>query len=56
LAVKFSLQAVNDGLETTLAEGFALEASLFGLCAGTEDKQEGTQAFLEKRKPQFLGR
>src|SRR6266702_2991950 len=48
LAVKFSLQAVNDGVETTMAEGFALEASLFGLCAGTEDKKEGTQAFLEK--------
>jgi len=56
LAVKFSLQAVNDGLETTMAEGLALEASLFGLCAGTEDKKEGTSAFLEKRKAQFSGR
>src|SRR5580765_1120290 len=56
VAVKFSLQAVNDGLETTMAEGFALEASLFGLCAATEDKKEGTAAFLEKRKPQFQGR
>ena len=56
LAVKFSLEAVNNGLETTLAEGLSLEASLFGLCAGTEDKKEGTTAFLEKRKPQFQGR
>jgi enoyl-CoA hydratase/carnithine racemase len=56
LAVKYSLEAVNNGLETTLAEGLALEASLFGLCAGTEDKKEGTSAFLEKRKPQFQGR
>jgi enoyl-CoA hydratase/carnithine racemase len=56
LAVKFSLQAINDGLETTLAEGLALEASFFGLCAGTEDKKEGTTAFLEKRKAQFQGR
>jgi enoyl-CoA hydratase/carnithine racemase len=56
LAVKFSLEAVNNGLETTLAEGLSLEASLFGLCAGTEDKKEGTSAFLEKRKPQFQGR
>jgi enoyl-CoA hydratase/carnithine racemase len=56
LAVKFSLQAVNDGVETTLAEGFALEASYFGLCAGTEDTKEGTTAFLEKRKAQFQGR
>src|SRR3954471_6710411 len=56
LAVKFSLQAVNDGVETTLAEGLALEASYFGLCAGTDDKKEGTTAFFEKRKPQFQGR
>jgi len=56
VAVKFSLQAVNDGLESTQAEGLSLEASLFGLCAATEDKQEGTSAFLEKRKPQFQGR
>src|SRR3954470_16419771 len=55
-AVKCSLQAVNDGVETTLAEGLALEASYFGLCAGTEDKKEGTTAFFEKRKPQFQGR
>ena len=56
LAVKFSLEAVNKGMETSQAEGMALEASLFGLCAGTEDKQEGTRAFLEKRAPQFQGR
>jgi enoyl-CoA hydratase len=56
LAVKFSLQAVNDGLDTTVSEGLALEASFFGLCAGTEDKKEGTSAFLEKREPQFQGR
>jgi enoyl-CoA hydratase len=56
LAVKFAIQAVNDGVETTMAEGLALEASFFGLCAGTEDKKEGTTAFLEKRKPQFQGR
>jgi len=56
LAVKFSLEAVNKGLETSQAEGLALEASYFGLCAGTEDKKEGTQAFLQKRAPQFQGR
>ena len=56
LAVKFSLLVVNDGLDTTVAEGLALEAAHFGLCAGTEDKKEGTTAFLEKRKPQFQGR
>ena len=56
IAVKFSLEAVNRGLETNLAEGLSLEASLFGLCAGTGDKAEGTSAFLAKRAPQFNGR
>jgi enoyl-CoA hydratase/carnithine racemase len=56
IAVKYSLEAVNKGLETSVAEGLSLEASLFGLCAGTEDKREGTQAFLQKRAPEFQGR
>jgi enoyl-CoA hydratase len=56
VAVKFSLEAVNKGLETSQGEGILLEASYFGLCAGTEDKKEGTSAFLEKRVPQFHGR
>ena len=56
IAVKFSLEAANRGLETSQAEGFALEASYFGICAATEDKKEGTSAFLEKRAAQFHGR
>src|SRR5437016_11735507 len=56
LAVKYSLEAVNKGMETSQAEGLSLEASFFGLCAGTDDKKEGTQAFLQKRAPQFQGR
>jgi len=56
LAVKFSLEAINKGMETSLGEGLLLEASLFALCAGTEDKKEGTSAFLAKRAPQFRGR
>ncbi len=56
IAVKFSLEAANKGMDTSQAEGFALEASYFGICAATEDKKEGTAAFLEKRAPQFHGR
>ena len=56
IAVRYSLEAVNKGLETSQAEGLALEASFFGLCAATQDKQEGTQAFLQKRAPEFQGR
>jgi enoyl-CoA hydratase len=56
MAVKFALTAVNKGLETSQDAGLLLEASYFGLCAGSEDKKEGTSAFLEKRAPQFHGR
>jgi enoyl-CoA hydratase len=56
IAVKFALEAANKGMDTSQSEGFALEASFFGICAATEDKKEGTAAFLEKRAPQFRGR
>ena len=56
IAVKFALEAANKGMETSQGEGLLLEASYFGLCAATEDKKEGTAAFLEKRPPQFRGR
>jgi enoyl-CoA hydratase/carnithine racemase len=56
LAVKFALEATNKGMETSQSEGLLLEASYFGLCAATDDKKEGTTAFLEKRAPQFQGR
>jgi len=56
VAVKFALEATNKGLETSQSEGLLLEASYFGLCAATEDKKEGTSAFLEKRTALFRGR
>lgn len=55
-AVRFCLQAVHDGLDTTQDEGLRLEAKFFGLCCATEDQKEGTRAFLEKRKPHFKGK
>jgi enoyl-CoA hydratase len=56
IAVQYALEAVHKGLETSQDEGLALEASFFGICAATEDKKEGTSAFLEKRAAQFQGR
>lgn len=55
LAIKFAIEAVNKGMETSLPEGLALEGSLFAICASTEDKAEGTSAFLAKRAPGFHG-
>jgi enoyl-CoA hydratase/carnithine racemase len=56
LAVQYAMEAVNKGMEMTLAEGLYLEAVLFGVSCATEDKKEGTTAFLEKRQVQFRGR
>jgi enoyl-CoA hydratase/carnithine racemase len=56
IAIKFALEAANNGMQTSQSEGLLLEASYFGLCAATEDKKEGTTAFLEKRAPKFQGR
>jgi enoyl-CoA hydratase/carnithine racemase len=56
LAVQYAMEAVNKGMEMTLAEGLYLEATLFGVCCATEDKKEGTTAFLEKRQAQFRGK
>src|SRR5712671_4112068 len=56
LSVKYALHAVNNGVETSLSEGLLLEASLVAICTSTEDKKEGTSAFLEKRPAKFQGR
>jgi enoyl-CoA hydratase/carnithine racemase len=56
VAVRFALAAVHQGMDAGQAEGLALEASFFGLCAATEDRREGTSAFLARRAPQFKGR
>jgi len=56
IAVRYILDAVNTGLDMTLADGARHEATLFGLVSSTEDMREGTRAFLEKRKAEFKGR
>jgi enoyl-CoA hydratase len=56
LAVRFSMEAINHGMEMTQEEGQFLEATLFGLCCTTADMKEGTRAFLEKRPAKFVGK
>jgi enoyl-CoA hydratase len=55
-SLRFSIEAVNAGLEMPFAEAQQLEATLFGLLCTTQDMREGTQAFLEKRVPRFQGK
>jgi enoyl-CoA hydratase len=56
LAVAGCLRAVDGGYDLPIEAGLELEASLFGLACATEDKAEGTRAFLEKRAPVWQGR
>jgi enoyl-CoA hydratase len=56
LAIQYTLEAVNHGYDLTLQEGLFLEATLFSVCCATEDKKEGTTAFLEKRAANFQGK
>jgi enoyl-CoA hydratase len=56
LAVRMAKDAVLQAFETPLSAGMALERRNFVLLAGTEDRNEGVKAFLEKRKPVWKGR
>ncbi len=56
LAVRDSIRAVNSGYDLPLAAGLELEASLFGLACSSDDKTEGTKAFLEKRAAKWSGK
>lgn len=54
-AVQAALQAIGESLEAPLSQGLVREAELFGALCASEDKQEATQAFLEKRPARLAG-
>lgn len=51
-AIGAAIKAINANFEDDV-NGFKTEIEAFGNCFGTEDFEEGTSAFLEKRKPNF---
>ncbi len=55
-AVALTMAAVDAGLNCGMDAGLQLESAAFGLAAATEDRREGAAAFLEKRKPNFIGK
>lgn len=56
LAVAGCMEAVRWGGDLSLEAAMDIEAEIFGRLCGTEDKKEGTTAFLEKRLPPWTGR
>jgi enoyl-CoA hydratase len=55
LAIKLAMIAVNYGAEIDLDSGLLLEATVANTLLGTQDKEEGIKAFLDRRKPDFSG-
>lgn len=55
IACRYALEAIRRGIQMPLPEALSYEATLFGLCASTEDMREGMNAFLEKRPARFTG-
>ncbi|HEX2913267.1 MAG TPA: enoyl-CoA hydratase-related protein [Chloroflexia bacterium] len=56
IALAMAKAAINEGVEVDLDRGCGIEAAYFGLLFSTEDRAEGTAAFLEKRKASFKGK
>jgi len=55
LAIKIAKKCINLSLDVDLKTGCDYEATQFGIICSSQDKVEGTSAFLEKRKPNFTG-
>jgi enoyl-CoA hydratase len=56
IAVRLAKESVRKAGDMNLADGLRFERNAFTVLAGTADRQEGLNAFREKRKPHFTGR
>ncbi len=56
IALRLAKEAIKLASRSNLDEGLRREVDLFALCFSSEDKDEGVNAFLEKRKPEFKGK
>lgn len=55
IALSAVMKTIDVGYDLTLDDALHLEAIHFGLCCATQDKSEGVNAFLNKRKAEFTG-
>jgi enoyl-CoA hydratase len=56
IALAMGKEAINMGVQADLRTGLSIEARCFCMCFGSQDRVEGMNAFLEKRKPEFKGK
>lgn len=56
IAARLAKESVNRAFETHLDEGLQFERKNFYLCFSSEDQKEGMRAFIEKRKPNYIGK
>jgi methylglutaconyl-CoA hydratase len=55
VAVRMAKRAINKGMQVDVGSGLAIEEACYAQLIPTQDRQEGLQAFNEKRKPQYTG-
>jgi len=55
ISLRAAKQAINTGMDVDLKTGCRVEINAFAICLASPDAKEGTQAFLEKRAPDFKG-
>ncbi|MFC1925170.1 enoyl-CoA hydratase/isomerase family protein [Chloroflexota bacterium] len=55
IALRYTKEVVNKGLDLTLEQGLRLECDLYMVLQTTQDRTEGIEAFREKRQPLFRG-
>lgn len=55
LALRSVMSVIDHGYDLSLDDAFELESVHFGLCCATRDKEEGVNAFIEKRTAEFCG-
>ena len=56
IALRYTKEVVNKGLDLTLEQGLRLECDLYMVLQTTQDRTEGIKAFREKRQPLFRGK
>jgi enoyl-CoA hydratase/carnithine racemase len=56
IAIEQAKYAINQGIETDIQTGLAIESNAYWLTIPTEDRLEGLAAFREKRKPVYKGK